>query len=120
MKKNKNYIARIQIPLYGGEVFIYTDRETYSKATGDSVSDLEMHDGITDYDDSRTEFSMGLFALPTPGLIAHEALHVVTEVLDDRGVQISRKNSEAMTYLLEYLVNQIHKKLEKEPNGNQS
>lgn len=44
-----------------------------------------------------------------PGLVAHEALHVVIRMLYGRNMSLTADSEEAFTYLHEWLVNRIHK-----------
>lgn len=46
---------------------------------------------------------------PHPGVIAHEALHFTTWLLDSRGVPVNYENDEAMAYCMEWLVDLIGK-----------
>lgn len=39
--------------------------------------------------------------------IPHEAIHLAMDVLTRRGVPISEENSEALTYLVEYYINEM-------------
>lgn len=47
------------------------------------------------------------------GTIAHEALHVVDFILEDRGVQPDFINDEPSAYLLEWIVDEIYRFCEK-------
>lgn len=44
---------------------------------------------------------------PTPGFIAHECLHVVTDIFNDNGIPITHENDEAMAYTLGCLVDLV-------------
>ena len=43
----------------------------------------------------------------SPGVISHEAFHIVHAILDDAGIKLSFKSDEAFAYLIEYLVTEI-------------
>jgi hypothetical protein len=45
---------------------------------------------------------------PTPGIIAHEAKHLVNKIFIDVDQLLDRHNDEAECYLLGWLVNRIH------------
>tara|TARA_A100000164_G_C21939621_1_gene789928 strand:+ start:1144 stop:1494 length:351 start_codon:yes stop_codon:yes gene_type:complete len=45
---------------------------------------------------------------PTPGLIAHEAKHLVNEIFIEIGYNLDRENDEPEAYLLMWVVNRIH------------
>lgn len=47
----------------------------------------------------------------TPGLLAHESLHIINYIFDYISIEYSRESEEAYTYLLEYLVNSINNEL---------
>lgn len=43
------------------------------------------------------------------GIIAHEAFHASSIIMDRKGVKADYENDEAQAYLIEYLVREIHK-----------
>lgn len=45
----------------------------------------------------------------TPGVIAHECLHAVGWIMDMKGCRHDIENDEPYAYLLEWMVNQVHK-----------
>ena len=45
----------------------------------------------------------------TPGLIAHEACHVVNAVFKSKGVELDLEQDEPQAYLLGWVVDEIHK-----------
>lgn len=122
MKKEKNYIARIQIPLYGSELFLYNDRAKYTKDTKDAEvgeSRTSAIGGTISHTDDKCTFWVGIFD-NSIDCICHECFHVAVQLLHDRGIPISAENDETVAYLLSWLVKTISKHLEKESNGNQS
>lgn len=52
----------------------------------------------------------------TPALIAHEAMHIVCMIFEDRGIEFDNNNHEHASYLLEYLVKETLKFEEHECN----
>jgi len=49
----------------------------------------------------------------THGVIAHESNHVVSMICDRLGISIDPNNDEATSYLLDYIVDKIHKFINK-------
>lgn len=49
----------------------------------------------------------------TPGVIAHEAYHICSFISDKRGITIDTNNDEPIAYLTEWIVNEIHKFINK-------
>lgn len=45
---------------------------------------------------------------PTPGIIAHEALHLMNEIFSKVGYRVDQYNDEPQAYLLTWIVNRIH------------
>lgn len=50
----------------------------------------------------------------TPGTIAHESLHAANMILNEVGVQTDQMNDEALTYLTEWIVDEVHDFVEEE------
>lgn len=46
-----------------------------------------------------------------PGIIAHEAKHIVNYIFTDMGYKLDNDNDEMECYFLEWVVNQLHKYL---------
>ena len=49
----------------------------------------------------------------TPGVIAHESLHAVNMILDNRGVVEDFNNDEPVAYLLEWIVDRVYETMHK-------
>ena len=45
---------------------------------------------------------------PTPGIVAHEAKHLVNYIFKDRFVELDLENDEPEAYLLGFIVDKIH------------
>ena len=43
----------------------------------------------------------------TPQVLAHESIHAANWILRDAGVRISTKNDEPLTYLTEYIMDEL-------------
>ena len=74
------------------------------------------HDAVTFWDDEKSDIYVW-FEKSTPGIVAHESLHVVNITLGWSGVVADYENDETQAYLLGYVVNRIIetiKPLEKE------
>jgi len=48
---------------------------------------------------------------PGSGVLAHECFHAIYFLLDKIGITIDGSSDELVAYMLEYLTNEIHKKL---------
>lgn len=48
----------------------------------------------------------------SPGVVAHEAAHVVNMIFDDHLIKLDINNDEPQCYLLEWVVNQIHQNID--------
>jgi hypothetical protein len=64
------------------------------------------HDAVTFWNDETSDIYVW-FENSTPGIIAHEALHVVNMTLMWAGVIADFENDETQAYLLCYVVNRI-------------
>ena len=49
----------------------------------------------------------------TDGTIAHEALHTVGQLMRDRGLKLTEDSEEAYCYLIEWVVDYVHKAIDK-------
>lgn len=43
----------------------------------------------------------------TPGLVAHECIHAINCIYEDKGIEITMSNDEVLAYSVEYLVDKI-------------
>jgi hypothetical protein len=43
-----------------------------------------------------------------PSLVAHEALHIATWILKERGLKMNKGSEEAYTYLMQYIIEQFN------------
>jgi hypothetical protein len=102
----------IKVPLYKTEVRVCLTKEEWRKYSGEETG--------TEAGCCTNELApaVGLFQT-TPSIIAHEMLHACVAILNGRGLNLTPNSEEAYTYLLEYLVEQTHKRLEK-INGDDS
>ena len=106
---------KIKVPIYGEEVIviIYDDPVELKKILKDKISDIpeEIYDGWV-YQVDGIIYCV-LYVLekpryPTPGVIAHEAKHVVNNIFINIGHELDRYNDEPEAYLLGWVVNRIY------------
>lgn len=100
----------IDVPLYGGQVAIYTDRLRMIKALhglsvdaevgaeGGSCLPLERTDGVI--------YLAGWYDGKRPTLV-HEMAHASLFILTRAGIDPRDSQGEAFAYLLEHLVNEL-------------
>lgn len=117
-----------QIPIYNGKIglIVTSDaRDLYKVFNKDSVNDTTIinardlyahslilnHKGFTCYtivlnfENSKTKI--------TPGVIAHEALHIVNMVFSHRGVEYTQEHDEHTAYFIDWVVTFVHTQLKK-------
>lgn len=116
---------KFKTPLYGSvfNVILYDEDqelESYLKNKGIELDTEVRHfDGGVFNDDNmlylvlnrRTNKSGVKY--PTPGIIAHEALHLTHEIFTDIHHKIDQYNDEPHAYLLGWIVNRIHELINK-------
>ena len=106
-------------PLYGTEftIVIYHNDEEFQE----KFKDFDFNPPITEFDGGVFKRKGELFIVfsaekkgyPTPGIIAHEALHLVNEIfIDICHDHFDRRNDEPEAYLLCWIVNRVHELLE--------
>jgi hypothetical protein len=109
--------------------FLWNDTYTEGFLVMFGIKDTEMlrreyrrynkHPDLTD--DHIGDISCGLFlsfegvnclafkdVKPAPGIIAHEAVHFVTALSDDRGINHDRHNDETQAYLTQWVVDRVY------------
>ena len=106
---------RFKTPLYGTKftVVIYDNNQEFQE----KFKDFQFDPPITEFDggvfkrdgDLFMVFSAEKEGYPTPGIIAHEALHLVNEIfLEICHRNFDRYNDEPEAYLLCWIVNRVH------------
>lgn len=102
-------IMKFKIPIYFGwfQVVVtdnFKEAEKRLRITGDTPD--ELYDAYT----VRTNSAYTLVIKPNlkPSAIAHEGLHVVNMLFEDRGVKLSTDNDEPSAYMLSWVVDKIH------------
>lgn len=108
---------KIKIPIYGGNftiILFENDEELQNK-----FHDFEFNPPINHFDGGVFEYKENPVICfrninhkgkkyPTPGIIAHEAKHLLNLIFLDRGQELDLQNDEAECYFLGWLVDEIH------------
>lgn len=133
-KKIKKKFFLIELPIYNIDIAISVGqtiqqlRSSLSKIWGDVIWDEGFPEEIPDYASGVTlRRTVGMFAVPYAivfpqhplnetdfeghASIAHEAGHVVIEILTSRGIPLTYDTEEAYTYLMGHLSREIYKNL---------
>jgi|GEM_PF-567795 len=111
----KNIEARIKIPLYSGDLIIVQSDDIQKVLDKYGVKfDVHGYEAVTFRHDTRSGYTRYVIAFENPvnsRIVAHESLHVVTYLFEDRGMRIDNMNDEPAAYLLGWVVGQIHKRI---------
>ncbi len=100
MRRSKNGSYYFRLALYGTRYLVKFNYESDDDRA--SFTDLEGGNYALEFKDT------------DPMTIAHECVHAAMYTLDRVGVEITPDNHEALCYLVEWLVEQVNKALEKE------
>ena len=101
----------LKVPLYGARVRAFA-AET-ARAARDAAARRFAELPALAADDAAAVLRAGdevVAVLPldaSPGLVAHEALHLAVAVLERAGVPVSAKADEAVAYVLQWLVDEL-------------
>jgi len=100
------------IPIYGGKWII----GFYSKDEIKKVSDMYNLRQLSEYtavcfEEKEKYYTLFQIDKITPGIIAHEAKHLVNAIYINHNIELDRHNDEPEAYLLTWLVNRIHENL---------
>jgi len=104
----------VKVPLYGGWIFIViTDEKTPYEAAKrhfkvDNKEIIKNDAVVLASTDNDMVYPIIFSRNLTPGIIAHEAKHVVNKIYNDIGIFLDVKNDEPETYLLSWIVNRIY------------
>lgn len=114
-------IKRFVTPLYGSVFFVIiydTDQEIkdYLKRKKITLSvNPSYFDGGVFENENEGVFCLMLKSYvhkkkqyPTPGIIAHEALHLMNLIFSDINSRVDQSNDEPQAYLLGWIVDNIH------------
>ena len=108
-------IVTNNIPIYGSKwkiIFVDSLKEIASKY---DLRDDENYDAVCFIfeGDYYTAFEIKEI---TPGLIAHEAKHLVNQIFIHCDVLLDRHNDEPECFLLSWIINRIHENMPKKKN----
>lgn len=102
---------RLKIPLYHGSIIICLadDLEEVSKKY--RMESFYMYDGVSfrDHVGEYTQYVMAFNKDVSSKTIAHEALHTVSKIFEDRKIWCDVTNDEPQCYLLGWIVGECHK-----------
>jgi len=106
-------IKKYKTPLYGTKftIVIYNSDDDFQKKF--KKIEILNFDGAVFYekDELFIVFSAEKKGYPTPGIIAHEAKHLVNNIFIEISHDLDRHNDEPEAYLLGWIVNRIHELL---------
>ena len=104
---------KYKTPLYGTKftIVIYNSNEEFKQKF--KKIEISNFDGAVFYekDELFIVFSAEKKGYPTPGIIAHEAKHLVNNIFIEISHDLDRYNDEPEAYLLGWIVNRIHELL---------
>ncbi len=112
----KTIEAKIKIPLYFADLIIIQSDNIQKILKKYNVRfDAHGFGAVTFRDPLKSGYNRYVIAFSnddiSPSLIAHEALHVVTYLFDDKLIRIDNSNDEPAAYLLGWIVAEIHKRI---------
>lgn len=97
---------KIKIPIYGGEwtiIFCKSLKKVEKKYGLEPTNDFDAI-CLTRDTDYITAFEIDSI---TPGIIAHECVHLLNSIFISNGVELDRHNDETQAYLMGWLVNRV-------------
>ena len=104
---------KYKTPLYGTKftIVLYNSDDEFQKKF--KKIEISNFDGAVFYekDELFIVFSAEKKGYPTPGIIAHEAKHLVNNIFIEISHDLDRYNDEPEAYLLGWIVNRIHELL---------
>ncbi len=107
-------IYKKDIPIYFGKLIIVVSNDfnkTLKKLGLNYTEDYNEYGGLADHYDDK--YLIVLPVDPNHGIIAHEALHVVNFILAESAHKPDYDNDEPICFLLDYIITEIYKFLEK-------
>lgn len=118
MSKPYIHVKELEVPLYRGKLVIIltNDRDLLLKKVPTFSSNaLYAHRYVADWKGFVGYIIIlnfhNKFRGITNGTIAHEALHAAGAILHERGVDASFVNDEPITYLVDWITDEIHKEV---------
>ncbi len=99
---------RIKIPIYNFDWDVVVTSDIIAGAAKYDIEDVENTDALAFCKDGVAVILFSEKGL-TPGIIAHEAKHLVNMLFDEIGHTLDLTNDEPECYLLGWIVTEIHK-----------
>ncbi len=103
---------KIKIPLYHGEITIIKTDNLLDVEKMYNTESMHFCDAVVFRDFKPSGYSRYVVAFSkdiSPGTIAHESLHLTGYIFADMNASFDMVNDEPQCYLLEWIVEEIHK-----------
>lgn len=103
---------RIKIPIFKGNIlFIQTKNFKKIKKKYNIVTDISTSEAFCFSNSTKdhTEYVIVFSDFITPGIIAHESLHLVNYLFRDRSMVMDLENDETQCYMLSWVVEECYK-----------
>ena len=101
---------KIKIPVYGGNLYLIQTEDFKSIEDKYRLQDTSLFDAFTF--PLNGDYFMCFGKKWDYNIIAHESLHVVSDLFNDCNITMDLNNQEPQCYLLGWVVEQCHKFLE--------
>lgn len=106
-----------KIPIFGGQLTIIIDKDLSIVERRYNLTDTSDCDAITFRNPTKDRKRMYVVAFEqkeiTPGIIAHESIHIANMILDDIHHDVNATNDEVQCYLTQWVVDEVVKLLNK-------
>ena len=107
-------MKKFRVPIYGAEVRIYRDNSKALAAIDKSATDDLVLKYVAFCGKNESYFYSYVLYLPEDvpdDIVVHECVHLCNFILNDFGVLLDPDNDEPMAYLIQYLFNEVKKRL---------
>lgn len=107
-------LYKFKIPLYFGwlQIAVTEDFKDAEKRLGLNCEvSVDLYDAYSVRSD--TAYVIVIKPNMKPSIIAHEALHIVNMLFQDRGIKLCTDNDEPSAYMLSWVVEKVYSALEK-------
>ena len=102
----------MKIPIYGGKLQIVISDNFLKDAKKHGFSDMGVYDAFASLDEEEDTILLMFDSKNiTPGIVAHEAIHVMGFVFAARGVFYDPENDEPAAYFINWVVDQVYRKI---------
>lgn len=101
----------IKIPLYYGDLVLIQTDDLEKVEKEYNTESLHSSEACVFRNHNKNGWSVYVMAFESkkPFMIAHESLHVVNRIFDDRGIKLDPENDEPQCFLLGWIVGECHK-----------